>query len=43
MAKKKQTNERFLGAVFKAEGDELVHNYDLWRNDDANEGETNLK
>ena len=43
MAKKKQTNERFLGAVFTAEGDELVHNYDLWRNDDSYEGETILK
>lgn len=43
MAKKKQTNERFLGAVFTDEGGELVHNYDLWRNDDSDEGETILK
>ena len=43
MAKKKQTNERFLGAVFTDEGGELIHNYDLWRNDDSDEGETILK
>ena len=43
MAKKKQTNERFLGAVFTDEGGELVHNYDLWRNDNSDEGETILK
>ena len=43
MAKKKQTNETFLGAVFVDEGNEFVHNYDLWRNDESIEGETILK
>lgn len=43
MAKKKQTNETFLGAVFTDEGGELIHNYDLWRDDESGEGETILK
>ena len=43
MAKKKQTNETFLGAVFTDEGGELIHNYDLWRNDMSDDAETILK
>lgn len=43
MTKKNLSNERFLGAVFTDEGDELVHNYDLWRNDDLGDEETILK
>ena len=43
MAKKKQTNETFLGAVFTDEGGELIHNYDLWRNDMSDDTETILK